>query len=218
MSTTGPTEPRPADGTPDAEDDATQVIATGEPTEIIETGGSTRVIATGEPTEVIGTGGTADTHVIASDEGTEVIEADSGSADEPVRTTAFATAPTADPYPSPGSAPADPYPSASPDPYPSGPAASGATPPPSAPASDPGPWTAPAPTPAPVPEDRGPRSGTVVWGLVVAAVGVGVLAMAAGARIDAQLALIVLLAGAGAALLIGSVVSAARRRGRETRA
>ena len=57
------------------------------------------------------------------------------------------------------------------------------------------------------------RVGTVVWGLVVMAVGVGLLALAAGAVFDVQLAMIVLVAGAGVALLVGSVLSAGRRRG-----
>lgn len=56
------------------------------------------------------------------------------------------------------------------------------------------------------------RVGTVVWGLVLAAIGVGVLAWAGGASIDVQLATIVLLAAAGTALLVGSLVSSARRR------
>ncbi|NKY07624.1 hypothetical protein HF998_11670, partial [Cellulomonas hominis] len=72
--------------------------------------------------------------------------------------------------------------------------------------------------PAPLPEDHGPRSATVVWGLIVTAVGIGILAVAAGARIDVQLALIVLLAGGGVALLVGSVLTAARRKNREQRA
>lgn len=54
------------------------------------------------------------------------------------------------------------------------------------------------------------RVGTVVWGLVLAACGLGVIAWASGARIDFQLALIVLLAAAGVALLVGSIVSGAR--------
>lgn len=54
------------------------------------------------------------------------------------------------------------------------------------------------------------RVGTVVWGLVIAACGLGVLAWAGGARIDFQLALIILLAVAGSVLLIGSLVSGAR--------
>jgi hypothetical protein len=94
-----------------------------------------------------------------------------------------------------------------------------AAPSPSTPPAPPSPpATTSAPAPVPVPEDRGPRSGTVVWGLIVAVVGVGILAVAAGARIDVQLALIVLLAAAGVALLVGSVLTAARRKNREQRA
>lgn len=61
---------------------------------------------------------------------------------------------------------------------------------------------------------RGPRVGTVVWGLVIAAVGVGVLALAAGLVFDVELALITLVAAAGAALLIGSLITGIRRSGR----
>ena len=56
----------------------------------------------------------------------------------------------------------------------------------------------------------GLRVGTVVWGLVIATLGIGVIAWAMGARIDVQLALVVLLGGAGVALLAGSIVSAMR--------
>lgn len=70
------------------------------------------------------------------------------------------------------------------------------------------------PTPvAPVERpERGPRVGTVVWGLVLAVLGVGVLAWAGGRHIDVDVAAIVLVAGAGVALLVGSIVSGARRR------
>ena len=74
-----------------------------------------------------------------------------------------------------------------------------------------------APLPAPQPQTpAGPqlRVGTVVWGLVVAVVGIGIISFAWGARIDGGLALIVLLAGAGVALLVGSLVVGARRPGR----
>ncbi|GAA3804852.1 hypothetical protein [Cellulomonas soli] len=54
------------------------------------------------------------------------------------------------------------------------------------------------------------RIGTVVWGLVIAALGVGVLAYATGHTIDTQLALIVLLTVAGLTLLVGSLVGSAR--------
>ena len=73
-------------------------------------------------------------------------------------------------------------------------------------------WAAPA-NAAPAPADpprRRLRVGTVVWGLVIAAIGVGLLAWAAGFAIDLQLAMIVLLAVAGTALLVGSIVSGAR--------
>lgn len=76
------------------------------------------------------------------------------------------------------------------------------------------PAAAPAPAPAPAPATpAGPelRVGTVVWGLVVAVVGIGIVSFAWGARIDGGLALIVLLAGAGVALLVGSLVVALRR-------
>lgn len=61
---------------------------------------------------------------------------------------------------------------------------------------------------------RGPRVGTAVWGLVVAAVGVGLLALGLGAEFDVELAVIALVAAAGVALLIGSVAAGARRRSR----
>ncbi len=71
----------------------------------------------------------------------------------------------------------------------------------------------PAPRP-PTPAGPELRVGTVVWGLVVAVVGIGIISFAWGARIDGGLALIVLLAGAGVALLVGSLVVGARRPGR----
>ncbi|GEL96588.1 hypothetical protein [Cellulomonas terrae] len=77
----------------------------------------------------------------------------------------------------------------------------------------PDPVTDPAPVVEPAPADpprRRLRVGTVVWGLVIAAIGVGLLAWAAGFAIDLQLAMIVLLAVAGTSLLVGSIVSGAR--------
>lgn len=62
------------------------------------------------------------------------------------------------------------------------------------------------------PDDRGVRVGTVVWGLVIAAVGVGLIATVAGARFDVELAVIALVAAAGVALLAGSVAKSLRRR------
>lgn len=74
--------------------------------------------------------------------------------------------------------------------------------------------TAPAAAPAHRPErELAPmRVGTVVWGLILAAVGFGVVATASGAEIDMQLALISLMGIGGLALLVGSVVTARRRR------
>jgi hypothetical protein len=58
------------------------------------------------------------------------------------------------------------------------------------------------------------RVGTVVWGLVLAFLGVGVLAWAGDRSIDVGLAAILLVAGAGVALLVGSLVTGARQRRR----
>ena len=55
------------------------------------------------------------------------------------------------------------------------------------------------------------RVGTVVWGLIVALVGVGVLLVAAGYTIDVQLAAIVLLIAAGVGLILGPLVQSLRR-------
>lgn len=156
-------------------------------------------VITAEPTEVMDA-------QEASSGGSSTTEDSNGEA-------VGSDAPTPDPYPSTAA-----YPAA--EPQASG-AAPGATPgaaashQPSSPA-----WaTAPAqtwtPEPAPVaPRARGPRSGTVIWGLVVVALGTAILAAAAGFRIDFQLAFIALLATAGVALLISSLVSAVRRRDR----
>lgn len=62
------------------------------------------------------------------------------------------------------------------------------------------------------PFERGPRVRTVVWGVILAALGGGMLAVALGARIDLELAAIGLLAFAGLALLVGSLATAFRRR------
>ncbi|KAJ8139909.1 hypothetical protein OY671_006896, partial [Metschnikowia pulcherrima] len=59
---------------------------------------------------------------------------------------------------------------------------------------------------------RGPRVATIVWGFVIVAFAVVVLAAALGARVDSGLATIVVLAAAGVTLVVGSIVSGARRR------
>lgn len=73
---------------------------------------------------------------------------------------------------------------------------------------------APAVWSATTTEARGVRVGTVVWGLVIAAIGVGLLAFASGVTFDVELALIGLVAAAGVALLVGSLVTGMKRRRR----
>lgn len=68
-----------------------------------------------------------------------------------------------------------------------------------------------APAPAAVVPDRRPRVATVVWGLVVLAVALGLMALGNGLVFDVQLAVILLVAGAGVALLVGSLLGARRR-------
>ena len=69
------------------------------------------------------------------------------------------------------------------------------------------------PGPAPVAPRRGVRVGTIVWGLVIAAIGAGILAYALDVTFDAQLASIIVIFAAGALLLIGSIATSRRRRG-----
>ncbi|NDO88843.1 hypothetical protein [Cellulosimicrobium composti] len=122
-----------------------------------------------------------------------------------------------------------------PDPAPAhapGPAAAAQNPGPTAPAGQPGPTgptgpagpagpagptaTAGQPGPtgpvSPLAARRGPRVATIVWGFVIVAFGAVVLAGALGARVDLGLASIVVLAAAGVTLVVGSIVSGARRR------
>lgn len=74
---------------------------------------------------------------------------------------------------------------------------------------------APAPTPTPTetvaPRRRGARMGTVVWGILLAAIGAGIVARGLGVRFDVELALIVVLCVMGGALLVGSIVAGIRK-------
>ena len=79
----------------------------------------------------------------------------------------------------------------------------------SAATSTPTPAAAPAPF---VQRQRGMRVGTMVWGLVLAAIGAGVLAWVVGVSFDVELAFIVLVAAAGVLLLAGSLATTLRRR------
>lgn len=81
--------------------------------------------------------------------------------------------------------------------------------------------TAPAPTATPTAPVGAPvatgdarylRIGTIVWGLVIAVIGVGLLAFALGVTFDVELASIIVVATAGVLLLVGSVATARGRR------
>ncbi|MCL2454785.1 MAG: hypothetical protein FWD18_05720 [Micrococcales bacterium] len=76
----------------------------------------------------------------------------------------------------------------------------------------PPPTTAPAVPVTSPPSSRGVRLRTVIWGLILATCGAGVIAAALGYRFDMGLAAIALLAAAGVVLLVGSLARAARRR------
>lgn len=61
------------------------------------------------------------------------------------------------------------------------------------------------------PRRRGARMGTVVWGILLAAIGAGIVARGLGVEFDVELALIVVLCVMGGALLVGSIVAGVRR-------
>lgn len=111
------------------------------------------------------------------------------------------------PPPVAGQAPGGSSPSEAPYGY--GPAVGG-QPPVSGPATGTAAYGQPFVPSAPV-APSGPRVGTVVWGLVLVALGAGVVGIAAGARLDVGLAAIIVLAGAGVALLVGSLLAGLRR-------
>lgn len=207
-------------------DDDTPALATPD-----ERDGETQVLTTDDAAP----GGDDETQVLpahdAADAVDETLALPAHDATDPVDETQVLpphadTAPLLTKQPAPTAqlptAPSSPTPTTA-APAASGPAATGPAqhepaPPVAAPAVAPPPVPA-APSPDPVRADDGApataprprlRVGTVVWGLVLAAIGVGLLAWAAGLSIDVQLALIVLLAGAGGLLLVGSIVSAVR--------
>lgn len=55
------------------------------------------------------------------------------------------------------------------------------------------------------------RLGTIVWGAILVAIAVGIIAVAAGASIDVELAVIVGFAAAGVALVVGSIAVSVRK-------
>lgn len=61
------------------------------------------------------------------------------------------------------------------------------------------------------PERRGARMGTVVWGILLAAIGAGIVARGLDVGFDVELALIVVLCVMGGALLVGSIVAVIRK-------
>ncbi|MDP5228114.1 MULTISPECIES: hypothetical protein [Arthrobacter] len=98
------------------------------------------------------------------------------------------------------------------------------------PGAQPGPQPAPhleLPTPphapsswsyTPPPEHRGPRVGTVVWGLLLMALATLLVISRMGLVVlDGGEVLIWLMLGTGAALLVGGLVSAAGRKNRDGR-
>jgi hypothetical protein len=60
--------------------------------------------------------------------------------------------------------------------------------------------------------DQAPRVGTIVWGLIVALVGLSVLALSVGWTVDIGLAVIILLIAGGFALVIGALAGVVRSR------
>jgi hypothetical protein len=130
----------------------------------------------------------------------------------PTPTAAYPATPTAA-YPAQAPTPGGPSPVSSAgaeSPAESAPPSSGssaASPPPSSESSAASASSAPTSAPAAIAADAapraeplvrtGPRSSTVVWGVVVVAVALGLIARASGASVDVQLGAIVLLAVSG---------------------
>ncbi|HLS03639.1 MAG TPA: hypothetical protein VK030_02650 [Actinomycetales bacterium] len=57
------------------------------------------------------------------------------------------------------------------------------------------------------------RMGTIVWGLIVVALGVLLIMWDRGMKIHPQVAGVAILFGAGALLIVGSVITALRKNG-----
>lgn len=77
---------------------------------------------------------------------------------------------------------------------------------------EPTPYTTPATMATDKPRKAGVRVSTVVWGLVVFLVGLCLMAVAFGARIDAQLVFVAILVIAGLGLIAGAVLAAIKSR------
>ncbi|MDR1799414.1 MAG: hypothetical protein LBR19_05980 [Bifidobacteriaceae bacterium] len=139
------------------------------------------------------------------------------ASDQPIGTAALAAtqplpATTQEPAPEPpGPAPAAtgwgagaPSTGAVPPPYQPQPGAAPAGP-------APAPYLVTQAPPPPAPVKTGPRLGAIIWGFIVIALGLWAIAVAKGFMIDGQLALIVMLGGAGAALIVSALIAATKR-------
>ncbi|MDR0595016.1 MAG: hypothetical protein LBG60_17565 [Bifidobacteriaceae bacterium] len=78
------------------------------------------------------------------------------------------------------------------------------------PAQFPAPPSRPLGGPAGPPVKTGPRVGLVIWGLVVALLGLWIVITASGFTIDGQLALIVILGLGGLSLIATALISSFR--------
>ena len=233
MTTPYPTEGDPAPGTADAGPDdvagatpaSTETAAETSGETFGQTTGETSEPQTGETTDLVPVGASRSSAAQAAETteldraaitgrlGADGADGTEGLSTEDERRYPGDQAPTAtltSPVPAPGVTGA---PSTASGPV-HGPA--------SAPASDPEPTSAftPLPTSVPTPPPttaadaprrRGARMGTVVWGILLAAIGAGIVARGLGVRFDVELALIVVLCVMGGALLVGSVVAGIRK-------
>lgn len=233
-------EPAGPHETPETPD--TQVVETAGDTQLLDTSGDTRVLETSGDTQVVphgatrvlptpGGAGETTTAPVAPPEHDDEPEAQRSDVplavfDEPGPLPAApGTAGPDAPPAAPGAARSTGYPAEHPAPsgYPRatayGPSTGSAAPGPQpygyVPTSgpQPAPYAPAEPLPAP-PVSTAPRTGTIVWGLVILAVGLALVAVAAGARFDVGLGLIWLLGGAGLVLVVASVVGGVRRRNR----
>jgi hypothetical protein len=73
------------------------------------------------------------------------------------------------------------------------------------------PYYYPAGMRPPAPIKTSPRWGAIIWGIILAAIGLWIMAAAAGLMIDGQLAMILLLGLAGLTLITTALIAAVRR-------
>ena len=76
----------------------------------------------------------------------------------------------------------------------------------------------PVPAPAgygPVDRRTGPRTGTIIWGILVTLFGLVTIAMSSGWRFDGTILVVSFLVTAGMAILAGSIYGVIRSRDRD---